>query len=62
MSHAKFQVSMSIRFETVVFCKILGVGGAGGGGAPYYPFVPQAHFGEILVMIWGYNIGWSWKP
>ena len=28
--HAKFQVSMSIRSETVVFYKILGVGGGGG--------------------------------
>ena len=31
VSHAKFQVSMSIRSETVVFYKILGVGGGGGG-------------------------------
>ena len=31
VSHAKFQVSMSIRSETVVFYKILGVGGEGGG-------------------------------
>ena len=30
VSHAKFQVSMSIRSETVVFYKILGVGGEGG--------------------------------
>ena len=34
LSHAKFQVSMSIRCETVVFYKILGLGG----GAPFYPF------------------------
>ena len=40
VSHAKFQVSMSIRSETVVFYKILGVGG--GGGAPYYPLSPQS--------------------
>ena len=31
LSHAKFQVSMSIRSQTVVFYKILGVGGRGGG-------------------------------
>ena len=43
VSHAKFQVSMSIRSETVVFYKILGVGGGEGeGGAPYYPFGSQS--------------------
>ena len=49
VSHAKFQVSMSIRSQTVVFYKILGVGGEG--GPPIILLVQKAQESNLTIGI-----------